>query len=757
MTSKTSNRTLLARAHRRFCLACAMTAWCLAQAHAAPATEKVLHNFGVRSSGGSPEAGVIRDNAGNFYGTAAYYGPFSYGVVFKLDSTGQETLLHSFTGGADGGNPNAGLIRDFPGNLYSTTATGGQSGKGVVYKLDTTGHETVLYNFTGGSDGGGPVGVVFDPAGNLYGAAAYGGAFGYGVVYKLDATGQQTVLHSFTGGADGEAPIGPVIRDATGNLYGATTKGGGANVGTIFKIDTTGAETVLYAFRGGKDGRYPESPVILDSAGNLYGTTNLGGEALAGVVFKLSAAGQMTTLYSFPNTTQGCPEAGLVFDSAGNLYGTTAGSYPTFTGIIYKLSPAGQETTIYSFTGGAVGAHALSSVFFDPEGDLYGTTNAGGPANLGTVYEVNAAGQETILYGFLGAPDGALPFAGVIGDSVGNLYGTTENGGTFNAGTVFKIDPAGRQTTLYNFTGGTDAAYPTAPVTRDTAGNLYGTTTRGGATNYGTVYKLDTAGHETVLYSFTGEADGGAPYAGVVLDPAGNLYGTAVIGGEFDAGVVFKVDPAGQETVLYAFTGFGDGYQPYGGVIRDSAGNLYGTAGGNGGLESPQGVVYKLDTSGQQTVLYGFTGGTDGGGPRSGLFRDSKGNLYGTAYYGGLVNNRNCSLGGCGVVYKVDTEGNETVLYAFRGESDGGVPDTGVILDAEGNVYGTTADFGADGFGVLYKVDTTGKETTLHTFTGGADGGYPNALLLRDPAGAFFGTTSAGGSGSTGVAFRLTP
>ncbi|MGC9946834.1 MAG: choice-of-anchor tandem repeat GloVer-containing protein [Bryobacteraceae bacterium] len=737
-------------------LAWAVAALCLAQAQAA-GTEKVLHNFGVQSSGAAPQAGLIRDSAGNFYGTASSLGPFGYGVVFKVDSAGQQTVLYNFTGGADGANPNAGPIRDAAGDFYSTTAAGGTSGKGVVYKLDTTGHETVLYNFTGGADGGGPLGVVFDPAGNLYGITGYGGEYDDGVVYKLDAAGNETVLHSFAGGADGEEPLAPAIRDAAGNLYGSTAKGGINQAGTIFKIDAAGVESVLYAFTGGKDGRSPQSPVILDSAGNLYGTTNRGGVANAGVVFKLSGAGQLTTLYSFPNSAQGHPAAGLVFDSAGNLYGTTEGLYPTYAGMVYKLNPAGQETTLYAFTGGADGAEAMSALVLDPEGNLYGTTYAGGPAKLGTVYEVSSTGQETVLYAFLGALDGALPSAGVIADPEGNLYGTTAYGGTFNAGTVFKVDPSGHQTILYNFAGGTDAAYPSAPVTRDADGNLYGTTTNGGAANYGTVYKLDTTGHETVLYSFTGGTDGGAPYASVVLDPAGNLYGTAVIGGAHDAGVVFKVDPAGQETVLYAFTGFGDGYQPYGGVIRDSAGNLYGTAGGNGGIGSPLGVVYKLDPSGQQTVLYGFQGGTDGADPRAGLFRDAEGNLYGTTYSGGLPHNRNCSTDGCGVVYKVDPAGNETVLYRFQGESDGGAPMTGVIRDSAGNLYGTTATYGADNFGVLYKVDPTGNETVLHFFTGGADGGNPNAVLFRSPAGALSSTTEGGGAAYSGVLFRLTP
>ena len=239
---------------------------------------------------------------------------------------------------------------------------------------------------------------------------------------------------------------------------------------------------------------------------------------------------------------------------------------------------------------------------------------------------------------------------------------------------------------------GADGAWPNEGVIRDSAGNLYGTTSQGGTAGWGVVYKLDTAGHETVLYTFTGGADGGWPYVGVMRDPAGNLYGTATYGGTAGAGVVFKLDTAGQEAVLYSFTGGADGRNPYGGVIRDSAGNLYGTTVEGGTANS--GVVYKLDTTGHETVLYSFTGGPDGGGP-SGVIRDSAGNLYGTASGG---------TAGQGVVYELDTAGQETVLHSFTGGADGYYPNGGVIRDSAGNLYGTTSNGGQTGGGVVFKL-----------------------------------------------------
>jgi uncharacterized repeat protein (TIGR03803 family) len=424
-------------------------------------------------------------------------------VVFKIDTTGQETVLYTFPNG--GGNPRSGAVRDPAGNLYGTAA-------GFVYKLDTAGKFSVLYRFTGGADGGGAdAGVVLDSAGNLYGTTAAGGTAGDGVVYMLDASDRyrETVLYSFTGGADGNQPLSGVVRDAAGNLYGTTFAGGtsgaggGSGAGVVYKLDTSGQETVLYSFTGGSDGCSPAADVILDSAGTLYGTTNGGGTAVG---------------------------------SAGS-------------GVVFELDTARQETVLHTFTGGADGAYPEAGVIPDHAGSLYGTTYSGGAGGVGSVYKVSAAGQETLLYGFPVTGDGGDPVAGVIRDSAGNLYGTTQEGGAAGWGTVYKLDKTGDETVLYSFTGGADGGDPEAGVIRDSAGNPYGTTLYSDdSMGCGVVYKLDTAGQETVLHTFKGGDDGCVPYAGVTLDSAGNLYGTTQNGGASGWGVVYKVDTSGQET-----------------------------------------------------------------------------------------------------------------------------------------------------------------------------------------------------------------
>jgi len=370
--------------------------------------------------------------------------------------------------------------------------------------------------------------------------------------------------------------------------------------------------TVLHRFKGGPtDGADPFfGPLIGDSAGNLYGTTFAGGAFNEGAVFKLNKAG-VTILYSFTGGADGGnPEAGLIQDSAGNLYGTT-------------------------FTGGT-----------------------GTCAGCGVVFKLDPTGTETVLHTFEWGADGAGADAGLIRDAGGNFYGTTQRGGTFNEGVVFKVDTTETETVLYSFmdAGG---ANPEAGLVRDSAGNLYGTTFGGGPGGAGVVFKLDTTGTKTVLYSFTGGANGGNPQAGVIGDSEGNLYGTTSGGGSNDLGVVFKLDTTGKQTVLHSFTGGADGARPSG-LIRDSSGNLYGTTYSGGILISGTGcsigcgVVFKLDTTGTETVLHSFTG-ADGANPDAGLLRDSAGNLYGTTKNGGFLGST-CTFGsgaGCGVVFMI--------------------------------------------------------------------------------------------------------
>jgi uncharacterized repeat protein (TIGR03803 family) len=383
------------------------------------------------------------------------------------------------------------------------------------------------------------------------------------------------------------------------------------------------------------------------------------------------------------------------------------------------------------------------------------------------------AQSYSVFYTFPVAQDGSEP-EGVIMDAAGNLYGAAYYGGAHAGGAVFKLNPAGEETVLYSFGAYKgDGAGPIG-VARDAARNIYGTTTTGGSNcssvysphNCGTIFKLDASGHETLLHSFGGRGDGAAPQAGVVTDAAGNLYGTTASGGDYKCdggyygcGTIFKLDSKGRYKILYKFEDGADGRGPNG-VILDAAGNLYGTT--TGGNQVPLGTVFKLTPTGQFSTLFTFTGGTSGFTPFGSLALDAAGNLYGTTLLGGT----GCSQGECtGTVFKLDPQGNETVLHNFTGGADGSLPYAGVTLDSAGNIYGTTANGGDltcslgtnsnPGCGVVFKLDPSGQETVLQTFSIFKDGEGPVFGVTLDATGDIYGPTGGGAYCNCGTIFKI--
>ena len=385
-----------------------------------------------------------------------------------------------------------------------------------------------------------------------------------------------------------------------------------------------GTLRILHDFGGSGDGFHPYGSLVFDTNGSLYGTapdgpgTGCEGDQGCGVVFKVKPNPDGTwaegVIHYFSGADGANPTGGLVFDRHGNLFGTTyAGGIGDF-GTVFKLTPTFNSgwvlSTLYAFpASGANGAFPIAGVSFDQVGHLYGTAYEGGPDNYGVVYELGPltvfAWYEILLHGFGAAGDGRLPYSGLIFDASGNAYGTTDQGGANNAGTVFKLTPnrlrfGWTETVLYSFTGqicgeSADGAGPVAGVTFDSAGNLYGTTECGGAYGRGTVFKLthnaDDTWTESVLYAFQGGNDGSQPTAPVTFDDTGNLYGTTCCGGQLTDGTIFKLTPfngSWTETTLYSFS-YSDGASP-GPLIFDSAGNLYGTT-NSGGTYGPNGGV----------------------------------------------------------------------------------------------------------------------------------------------------------------------
>jgi uncharacterized repeat protein (TIGR03803 family) len=399
---------------RKSALACIAAGFMIGAVGAQAQTYKVIHTFTGRPDGEDPTAGLARDGAGNLYGTATYGGSHSFGTVYQMKRAGSNWVfnpLYSFAGGSDGANPVGRVIFGPDGLLYGTTASAS-----TVFKLR--------------------------PSPKACTSAI--------------CTWTETVLYQFQGAPDGLQPQGDLIFDQMGNIYGATFAGGYDYSGTVYQLKPSGndwTESVLYRFSG-SDGQYPENGVVLDSANNLYGTTYGGGLNGVGTVFELTyLAGSGWTesfLYSFGNGSDGGHlYAGLIFDQSGNLYGATAGGGPGGGGTVFKLTPSNGSWTyslVYGLTGGSCGPYA--TLFMDGAGNIYGTTYCDGSYGYGNVFELspsNGGWTYTDLYDFTGGSDGGNPISNVVLDANGNLYGTTSAGGSGCAptgcGVVWEITP----------------------------------------------------------------------------------------------------------------------------------------------------------------------------------------------------------------------------------------------------------------------------------------------------------------------------
>ncbi|HTT82771.1 MAG TPA: choice-of-anchor tandem repeat GloVer-containing protein [Rhizomicrobium sp.] len=388
--------------------------------------------------------------------TLALGSSLALGLFFPLTAVyGQETTLYEFTGGNDGGNPPCGLISGGKGLLpgvslfYGTTQIGGASNYGTVFEIGNTGFESPLYSFTGGTDGAYPfAGVITDPSGDIYGTTAEGGAYGEGVVFKL-AGGTETVLHPFAGGSsDGALPVASLIIDGAGNLYGTTYIGGTDDMGTVFKVTPSGTESILHSFSGG-DGAYPAASLVMDSTGTLYGTTYEGGTSTncaggCGTIFKLPTGGAESVIHSFSGGDGALPAAALIREGNGDLYGTTAEGGSNNLGAVFEFSNKGKLVVLHSFAGGSDGSYPVSPVA-KKSGFLYGTTSSGGTSGDGTVYKTpDKPASDTVLHSFTGGSDGADPKGGLLYHS-GVFFGAAYAGANpgcnsgNGCGTVFEI------------------------------------------------------------------------------------------------------------------------------------------------------------------------------------------------------------------------------------------------------------------------------------------------------------------------------
>lgn len=690
---------------------------------------RMLYSFAGGTDGINPQTSLIQGQDGALYGTTGWGGLFNEGTLFKINPDGSGyQVVYSFLGGNDGANPQASLLQGQDGALYGAATNGGVSHKGTLFKInpDGTGFQ-VVYSFTGSNDGSAsndgtnPVANLIQ--GNdaaLYGTTANGGTSGIGTVFKIrpDGTGFQT-LYSFTGINDGGNPTTGLIQGADGGLYGTSQRprslGIVQGMGAVFYIKTDGsgfrtvytfsASDLIGLFQGGTLGS-----IVQGKDGALYGTVQYVDTSYrnAGDVFKVNSDGsgfQMLHYFNSSSPSDGSGPNNIIQGQDGAFYGTNAFNGAFGSGTIFKVSSDGSSfQTIYGFGSASDGANPTSNLLQGKDGALYGTTTGDNTPGNGTVFKVNRDGTGfQVLHRFTGYGDGGRPFAGLIQGQDGALYGTNASGGGIFGGVAFKVNTDGSGFQVLHSFGYTGYAID-APLMQGPDGVLYGTGTYGGDYDYGVVFKLNPDGTGfQVLYNFSGGDDQGEPRAALILGPDGALYGTTTGSDSFydpdpDAGYgsVFKVntDGSGFQT-LYTFTKGSDGGYPYAALLLGQDGALYGTTvqGGTTG----NGTLFKInsDGSGFQT-LYNFTGSDDGGQSRATLIQTTDGKIYGAT---------NIDTHGNGTVFQVNADGTGfQTLYTFAGSNDGANPYAGLIQSTDGGFYGTTFNAGSFGDGTVFRV-----------------------------------------------------
>jgi uncharacterized repeat protein (TIGR03803 family) len=490
----------------------------------------LVHKMSPAQSNGLTS--LIQGVDGALYGTAySTNAKGGFGTVFKVTTAGAYTLLYTFHGGSRCGHPIA-LTQGNDGSLYATTLDDPKTATPAgLFKITLSGVATLLYKFDRNQYWQ-PSGLIWGSDGVCYGTTLTGGLYGAGRLFRVTPDGTVTALCEFPGGIPARGPISGLVQSPTGILYATTSVGGTSACGTVFNATLNGVVTISYNFTGGSgpsnlDEIVPAAGLIPGKDGAFYGTTRGGGDQNLGTIYRIGSSGPPTVLYRFTGSRDGAvPASRLVLGRDGAFYGTTSQGGADNAGTVFRITSAGALKTLYGFTGGSDGASPEAGLIQASDGNFYGTTYGGGASNAGTVFKITPSGQFTSLYSFTGGNDGSEPGAELVQGSDSALYGTTYGGGVGNSGTVFKITPSGQFTSVWSFTGGQGGAMPNGLMLAND-GAFYGTTQYGGnSTDAGTLFRFTVAQGLTHLYTFLGSTDGANPTAALIQGSDGNFYGT---------------------------------------------------------------------------------------------------------------------------------------------------------------------------------------------------------------------------------------
>jgi uncharacterized repeat protein (TIGR03803 family) len=668
----------------------------------------VLKKFDASVDGLLP-SGVTEGSDGALYGTCGRGLSGDGIVFRLNNDGGGFTVLKELDDAIDGANPSSGVIEGMDGMLYGTARSGGSFGYGTVFRINKNGSGfAVLRNFNRADGSDLNAGLTEGTDGVLYGTTVAGGTLGGsgGTVFRLNKDGSGfAVLKSFDRFADGASLWNRVIESNDGALYGTTQEGGPlgpAGCGTVFRLRKDGSEFTII-----KNFSFPTvggaGPLSEGSDGALYGATESGGTGGGGTVFRLTKDGaSFAVLKEFDtfNTDNGAYPTGITQGRDGMLYGIARVGGGSFVGVLFRLNRDGSGFNVFkNFSRAPDGAFpSVSGLINGGDGRLYGTTMVGGVFDRGTVFSMNEADAEfTVLKSFNPTVDGAVPYGVMIAGSDGLLYGTTSSGGTMGWGTVFRLHKSGTGfTVLKGFDSGSDGGDLSGGLLEGSDGRLYGTANGGGTFNGGTLFRLNKDGTGfTLIKSFNSATDGRNFYGALIEGTDGALYGTAYQGGNFDAGTLFRLKTDGTEfVVLKHFDGTQSGF-PFSGVIEGRDGALFGALEGGG---FGYGVIFRVNKDGSGcTILKSFNNAADGA-YSSRLTEAHDGYLYGAAYQGGTFD--------FGTIFRLHTDGTGfQVLQAIGGTPGGPRFPSALSIGPHGRLYAASNEGGDTGAGTVFAVD----------------------------------------------------
>jgi uncharacterized repeat protein (TIGR03803 family) len=654
-----------------------------------------------------------------------YAGGNGYGGIFKILPDGTYSTILRFNQ-VNGAYPFGSLIQGTDGALYGMTGQGGPANNGTIFKINPDGSGHVILHSFNYSQGGSPYGsLVQGVDGALYGMTVYGGSYGIGTVFKINPDGSGfSVLHNFDG-TSGSQPFGSLIQGTDGVLYGMTFLGGTSDAGTVFKINVDGSgHSVLFNFND-SNGSRPRGSLVQGIDGSLYGMTLEGGSNYSGTVFKINNDGTgHSILYNFNYSNGANPYGSLIQGTDGSFYGMTARGGSSGGGTIFKFNSDGTGYSILLNFNNSNGADPQSTLIEGTDGVLYGMTFSDGSADAGTVFKINTDGSGHSILHIFNSSTGIIPYGALIQGVDKRMYGMTNLGGSVGRGTIFRISADGSgYAILHNFNTA-NGANPYGSLIQGTNGALYGMTSQGGLSGFGTVFKINADGSEyTVLHNFNYN-NGGYPYGSLILGTDGALYGMTSQGGSSNYGTVFRINLDGSgHTVLFNFNDSNGSY-PYGSLIQGPDGALYGMT--NGGGAAGEGTIFKINADGSShTILQNFNN-TNGARPFGSLIQPTDGALYGITERGGSSS--------MGVLFKIDTDGSGySVLNNFNGFN--GIFPSSSLTFYKNKLFGYTDNGGLYYNGTIFNFDLTTSTFNKLVDLSSATGQYPKygSLLLVEP------------------------